>query len=150
MSEPMTFVILALVIARVTRFIWRDDLILNTRIRVKTWLQLGHIPEDVVGTPKMEEWLNEYHTEHPRREVLRQKAFDLIDCAWCSSIWVAGFLVLFCHLISNVWFDVDITMPLPVFWWPALSMAAVIPLQWTDGQFEVTATVKTPVKTPTK
>ena len=135
-TEPFLFVILAFLVARVTRFIWLDDLIKGSRTKLKAWLQLGHIPEDVVGSPKMEEWLNEYHNNHPQRAFFRNKAYDLIDCAWCISIWVSGFTIAALYLFT------DYTLPLPVFWWPALSMAAVVQLQWTDGAFNVEMTQK--------
>jgi hypothetical protein len=122
--------------ARVSRYLWLDDMIKEWRVAVKGWLQLGHIPADIVGTPKMEDWLNTYHNTHPRRELLRRKAYDLIECAWCLSVWIAGFTVLGVWLVAR-YTDVDIDMPLPVLWTPALSMAAVVLLQWTDGSFPV-------------
>lgn len=135
------FFFLTLWTARVSRYLWLDDMIQGTRIKVKAWLHLGHIPDDVVGTAKMEEWLNTYHREHPRRELLRRKLFDLIECAWCLSVWVAGFSVLGVWLIAR-YTSVDIDMPLPVMWPVALSMPAVVLLQWTDGAFHVEVSQK--------
>lgn len=136
MTEWLLLLILILWTGRITRFIWLDDLIKGTRTALKAWLQLGHIPDDIVGTPKMEDWLNEYHNNHPQREFFRRKAFDLIDCAWCISIWIAGFTLL------GLWVLTDVSMPLPLLWWPAISMGAVILLQWTDGTFHVETSQK--------
>lgn len=131
MSPGLLFVVLTFTVMRVTRFIWMDDLIKEPRVALKGWLQLGHIPDDIVGTPNMEEWLNTYHNEHPRRELFRRKAFDLIDCGWCISIWVSALTVVAVYLFT------DVSLPLPVFWWLALSGAAVALLEWTDGERNV-------------
>lgn len=140
MTEWFLFFLCTWVVARVTRFIWLDDMIQGTRIKIKGWLQLGHIPDDVVGTAKMEEWLNKYHQEHPRRELLRRKAFDLIECAWCISMHVSWPLILV--LCAASWFWDTVSIPLPLLWWPALSMSAVVLLQWTDGAVNVEMTQK--------
>ena len=140
MTEWFQFALLTLVVARVTRWIWLDSQLQGTRIKVKAWLQLGHIPHDVVGTPKMEEALNEYHKKHPTRDFLRHKAYQLIECAWCLSIHVAWVLVLI--LCTASWFWDKVSIPLPLLYWPALSMSAVVLLQWTDGTFHVEVTQK--------
>jgi hypothetical protein len=136
MPDLLLLIILILWTGRITRFIWLDDLLKGSRTALKGWLHLGHIPDDIVGKPGMEDWLNDYHNNHPRREFLRRKAFDLIDCAWCISIWVAGFTIL------GLWVFTDVSMPLPLLWWPALSMGAVLLMQWTDGTFHVEVTQK--------
>lgn len=140
MTDWFLFFLCTLVVARVSRWVWLDTQLQGTRIKVKAWLQLGHMPEDVVGTAKAEEWLNEYHKNHPTRDFLRHKAYQLIECPWCLSMWISGPLVAI--LAAADWFWDAVSIPLPLLWWPALSMAAVVLLQWTDGAFNVEVTQK--------
>ena len=119
--------LLSLFVARVTRYIWLDSQVKELRAAIKAKLQFGWIPDDIIGTPKMEEWVNEYGKKHPARSYWRRKGLELIGCGWCISIWVAGPTVLIAHLI-------DVPMRLPVAWWLALSMGAVVLLEWTDGE----------------
>jgi hypothetical protein len=121
------FVLCSFVVGRVTRYLWMDSQIKELRAAVKGWLQLRHIPDDIIGSPKMEEWLNAYNEKHPVRSYWRRKGLELISCGWCLSIWLAGPLTLVLHLV-------DVPMRLPGLWWLALSMSGVCLLEYTDGE----------------
>jgi hypothetical protein len=121
------FLLCSFLVARITRYIWMDAQIKELRAAVKAKLQLGHIPDDIIGKPNMEEWINEYKEKHPVRSYWRRKGLELISCGWCISIYVAGPLNLALHLL-------DVPMRLPAVWWLALSMSAVMMLEYTDGE----------------
>ena len=122
------FLLLSFVVGRVTWYLWMDSQIKEARAAVKGWLQLGHIPDDVIGKPNMEEWLNGYNSKHPVRHYWRRKGLELISCGWCLSIHVAGALVGVLYLAT------DIQLRLPGLWWLALSMSGVCLLEFTDGE----------------
>lgn len=118
MNEFFEFLILALVVARVTRFVVLDELIAGTRDRVIFWLQL-RVDEDLELPPS-------------RSQRIKQKISILLECPWCVSIYVAAVVVLI-HLFGPF---VD-PLPLPVWYWLALSMAAVILIEIVDGVKQV-------------
>ena len=114
-SYLFLFVLLAFTIFRVTRFVTSDDLIQEPRDAVWSWLMLHGMPDP----PENRGW---------SAPLWRRKLSTLIECAWCASIWVSGLTV-----IVLLWV-VDYDIPLPLFWWPALSGAAVILQEFTDGE----------------
>jgi hypothetical protein len=48
------FLLCSFLVARITRYIWMDAQIKELRAAVKAKLQLGHIPDDIIGKPNME------------------------------------------------------------------------------------------------
>ena len=111
MSYTALILIGAIVTWRVTRFIIADDLVKGTRQRVMAW----------VNKPREARW----------KDFLADKAFDLLTCPWCVSIYVsAGYLAL------TRWIVVD-SIPVPVWSWLAISALSVIPYQFVDGDWVI-------------
>lgn len=105
-----TFVLLAFVVAAVTKFFWNGDLIAEPRSWVKAMIS---IPEPEREWGKVEGYV-------------RRKLHQLIDCGICISFWVSGGVVgLHDWLIEP--------LPAPVWWWLGLWGAAISILEWTDG-----------------
>lgn len=118
-----TFLLLSFVVARVARFIANDTLWEGTRDKLLEWLRDPIKSQDDDG--------DTYTTRGRRLMFIREKAAELIECVYCNSMWVSAGAVL-----GVLWFT-DVSMPLPLLWWPALSMAAIAIVEWTDGTKEV-------------
>lgn len=104
----------ALVTARVTRFITKDDLIMGTREKVL----------NALSQPR----------ESKLRFLIEEKLWYLVSCVWCVSIYVSAGSLLLSRLL---WVD---SVPAPVWSWLAVGMLAVVVLQFTDGDWEATVT----------
>lgn len=112
MSYTALVLIGALVTWRVTRFIVADDLIEGTRKKVL-------------------DFLGPQRPLHPWRDFWCGKAYTLLTCPWCVSIYVsAGYLAL------SRWLVVD-SIPVPVWTWLAIGALSIIPYQFTDGDWIV-------------
>lgn len=114
-----TFVLVgALVTWRVTRFIIADDLIKGTRSRVRLMLDRPF--------------------NNRRKDFLADKAWTLMTCAWCVSIYVsAGYLLLSRWLIVN-------SIPMPVWTWLAVAALSILPYQFADGDWVISISRKDP------
>lgn len=114
MNADWTLILIgALVTWRVTRFIVADDLIEGVRAKVIDFVQ-----------PR--------RPLHKGRDFLFGKAYTLITCPWCVSIYVsAGFLLL------SRWLVVD-SIPVPVWTWLAVGALSILPYQFADGDWIVT------------
>lgn len=114
MNVDWTLILIgALVTWRVTRFIVADDLIAGIRQKVIDWVA----PQRPL---------------HPGRNFLFGKAFTLVTCAWCVSIYVsAGYLLL------SRWLVVD-SIPVPMWTWLAIGALSIVPYQFADGDWLVT------------
>ncbi len=123
MSELMLFLILSLSVARITRFIVSDDLIADPRQKFVTWLQNSGRPDDV-------------HSSSWNPPLWKRKITELVTCPWCVSPWLSGFTILL------VLWTTDYSLPLPLFWIPALSMAAVVVIDVVDGVKNVEVKLK--------
>jgi hypothetical protein len=99
--------ICSLVTWRVGRFIAEDALIDGTRSKVKGFLD----------QPRESHW----------RDVLADKVWTLLTCAWCLSIWVSAGTLLVSRLF---WVD---SIPAPVWTWLAVSALPLIPWNYVDG-----------------
>jgi len=117
-----TFILMSWVVARVARFIANDTLWEGTRDKLLEWLRDPIKSQDDDGTVT---------ARGSRVMFVREKAAELIECVYCNSMWVSAGAVL-----GVLWFT-DASMPLPLFWWPALSMAAIAIVEWTDGTREI-------------
>jgi hypothetical protein len=108
------FVLTALTVARVTRLVTEDTILDEPRQWLLNRLWNFRRPADVhesSWTPRY--WVGKLHY--------------LLTCPWCSSIWCAAGALGLLYLFT------DLSIPLPVFWIPGLSMASVLLLEWTDG-----------------
>lgn len=110
-----TFLITSLVVARVTRLITEDAILDEPRQWLLGKIWIWRKPENV-------------HQSGWQPPYLRRKLHYLLTCPWCASLHVSGFLVILMLVFT------DASMPLPLFWWPALAMAAVMYLEFTDGE----------------
>lgn len=104
--------ICTLVTWRVSRFIGKDDLIMGTRQRILGWLD----------QPR----------ESKVRNQLADKAWYLITCPWCLSIWVSAGTLFASRLF---WVD---SIPAPIWTWLGVGALSLIPFQFTDGDWELT------------
>lgn len=110
-----TFLLLSLVVARVTRLITEDTILDEPR----RWL-----------LDKLWEWRRpaNVHQQAWEPPYLRKKIHYLLTCPWCSSLYVSA------GVIGATYLFTDASIPFPWFWWPALAMAAVLYLEYTDGE----------------
>jgi hypothetical protein len=111
MSNPWVFLVVgALVTWRVSRFFQKDDLIARSRKRLLSWLD----------SPR---------PGHPWRDFWADKAWTLIICPWCFTIWVsAGYILL------TRWLVEDAYRGAPVWMWLAIAGLSIIPYEYTDGE----------------
>lgn len=130
MSLWLLWLINVVAVMRVTRFIWRDDLWKGYRMKLKSWLVIKSPPD---GVDDPEAWLDQWHEKHKRQFWWRQKIYDLFDCPWCISIWIAAGLMVAQRWLTDIGEDV----PVPVWWWLSLSGFTVVFIEWTDGVREV-------------
>ena len=108
MSLPLLFLIHALLVYRVSRFIISDELIDGTRKKI-----LHRLEASEPGTPTLR--------GNPR-EFFKDKAWSLLQCPYCVSMYVGGGTVL----IHLWWLD---GLPYPVWWWLGICAGALI--VWT-------------------
>lgn len=120
MSELLTFVVLTLVAARVTRFIFKDTMWKPTRDKLIGWLE-DPVKIRYGGSPSVE------YTHRGRFQMFwRKKLAELIECPYCVSIWVAAGTVFVHRVVVE-------PLPQPVWYWLAVAMGAVVVLEYTDG-----------------
>lgn len=103
----LLFLIHTLVVYRVARFIAEDSLIEGWRKAILFRLNAKDASS-----------LNPRLRDDPR-EFFKGKAFELLQCPYCLTIWI-GAGVVGIHLI---WLD---GLPVPVWWWLALSGGALV------------------------
>jgi len=115
------FILLALVVGRVTRYITSDTMFEETRDRLVIWLKDPVQSQNDDGT---------FKARSKRKQVLGGKLGELITCPWCVSIYVSAGTVFVHRLIVE-------PLPQPVWWWLALSMTAVLFIEFTDGVREI-------------
>jgi len=113
MNAALLFLLLAFATARVARFIHADTLIETPRNHLLTWL-----------IEPRDGW----------RGAVGNKLAELLDCPWCISVWVS-----LCAVLVIDW-GTSYSIPLPVIWVPALSMLAVMFVEYTDGVKQVKLT----------
>lgn len=104
----MLFLIGSCVTYRVSRFIKDDTLIAGVRDRFMRWLMP---PQDWFGPGGVPQF--------PKQPALwRRKLHELLTCPYCLSIWVAAGV--------TVGTDLFYDLPLPLFWWLALSGQSLV------------------------
>lgn len=101
-TDFLLFLFLGFAVFRVTRFLLKDTLIERQRM----WLlhRIAKAKAGPGGMPDVSPW--------------RMKLLQLVQCAWCLSIWVAGMTELV------VWHYCSIRLPLLYF--PALSAVSLV------------------------
>jgi hypothetical protein len=135
MNSFLLFIILAATVSRVTRFIVFDSLIDVQREWVLRKLKPpAELPVITGDEPIGTEF--EWTPPQTRFKVLRDKLATLIDCPWCVSIWVSAATLWATYLFTEV------TVPLPVFYWLALSMVATLLIDWSDGSRNISVTME--------
>jgi hypothetical protein len=82
----------ALAVARLTRLLLRDGITEPLRVPVRRWA--GRRPP-LVGNLPLDEWL--------ARPAAHPKVAELLDCAWCASVWVAGAVLFARYRTSRAW-----------------------------------------------
>lgn len=117
----LVFILCVWTTGRVSRLLATDELLDEPRDHIIGWLTYHGRPE---GQPM---W---------QPPLWRRKLAYLITCVWCNSLYVAGALVL-----GMLWFT-SYSTPLPLLWWPALSMGAVISVNMVDGEANVGVRMK--------
>lgn len=110
MPNLSLIVLLSLSTYRVTRFFLRDTLIDQPR----EWVYMKLLRPNETAIGKGQKW--------------RDKVYELLDCPYCLSVWVAGFSVL------AVTFHLPV--PLPVFAWLAASAGAMIVWRFVERDEE--------------
>jgi hypothetical protein len=123
----LVLIITTLATARVTRFVVSDDLWKEMREALVRRLQHPAIAAHRDRHPQTDEI--EYKSRHVM--YFHMKVATLITCPWCVSLYVAGGALLL------LWWFTDYQIPVPVFTWPALSMAATLLIEVTDGVKQV-------------
>lgn len=106
----LTFLILGLVVYRVTRFIILDDLIEGTRDRVLNGLLAGRSEDELGSLP-----------------LWRRKLYTLLNCPFCVSIYVAAGVVLAHRWIVE-------PLPAPVWWWLGTATVALVVYTYIDSE----------------
>lgn len=117
------FLLLTVVVARVTRLIVEDAILNEPRQWLLRKIWMWRKADDVHESS----WTPPY---------LRRKIHYLLTCPWCSSLYVSAGAIGLTYLFT------DVSLPLPVFWWPGLAMTAVMCLEYTDGVKQAEVTLK--------
>lgn len=113
-----TFLILTVVVARVTRLITEDAILEEPRNWLLNKIWHRNKPADV-------------HPGSWNPPYLQRKIHYLLTCPWCSGLYVSAGAIGLTYLFT------DASMPLPWFWWPGLSLTAVMCLEYTDGARQI-------------
>lgn len=116
MAEPLLFLVLTLASFRVGRFVSLDDLWDVTRNRLLNWLE---------RPGKTREKPPAWGVRRDAPPLWRFKLSNLIGCPWCVLVWTSAGVVF----VTDAWFQ---HLPMPVWWWLAVSGGAAICWQITD------------------
>lgn len=107
MPELLTFVLLSLATYRVARFVVLDSLIDGARDRVLMWL-------------------NDPQTLSP----WRLKAFELLTCPFCITVWIAAaFVVFWSFAVRGEWIGWAFLVV-----WPATAAGSLVPWAYIDSE----------------
>jgi hypothetical protein len=119
--------------ARTTRFITADDLWKELRVAIVQRLQHPAIAAHRDRNPQTDE----VEFKSRREMYLHMKAAELLTCPWCVSVYLsAAILIVSRQAEIHFGWGVD-SIPLPVWTWLALSMAATLLIEFTDGLKQV-------------
>ena len=94
MSYLVLVIVLSAVTYRISRFLLLDTLIDTPREKVMVWLE-----------------------EHPGR--VWAKMYELLDCPWCITIWIAAGVVALQVLVVE-------DVPVPVWTWLAVATGSLV------------------------
>lgn len=100
MLDMLIAALLSLATYRATRFLLLDSLIDGWRNTLRAWL----------GS---------------HRGLVWHKLFDLTDCPFCLSWWVAGALVGLTDIFTSV--------PLPILMWAAVAGGCMVVWRWVES-----------------
>lgn len=118
----LTFVLLCFVTYRVTRFIVLDSLI-------EVWREKFYNALLAPLSESDRRLVLDLHEDAPLRILpwWRRKFYQLFSCPFCISVWIAGAVVS----ITNQWYE---ALPLPVWWWLAVSTGSLIVYRIIDAE----------------
>lgn len=116
-SDLVLFVFLSLTAARLTRLAFKDTIFDRPRkALVDSLMDDSYVPR---GSK----------VPHKRRRASvwwREKAAELLVCPYCVSAYAAAAVVLAHRIVIE-------PLAMPVWWWFAIWMAAIVILEYTDG-----------------
>lgn len=121
LQHLVLFILLAFAVARLTRLVYKDTIFALPRKQLVEWLK------DPVREKKGNHDTVQYVQRHGWVTYLREKIAYLIECPYCVGAYTTAIVLLG----YRIWVG---SLVAPVLWWFAVWMAAIVVLEFTDGE----------------